>query len=301
MTMENNIKIALLGGDARQGYLAADMAKRGFETAVWGLGDQNIGEAVRCKDIISAIAGASAVVLPLPASADGMSINCPFALYEEKIKLSALLDITDVPIFGGRLDESFFSLASKKNKRLIDYFESESLQIRNAAPTAEGAVSIAMQHLNKTICGCAVAVIGYGRIGQMLAHLLAKMGARVSVAARNLKQLAQAESLGYDTVRLSNELLLGGLEPVCENGRFDIIFNTVPARLFDSSVIKALPDSVMIIDLSSVPGGVDFGAAKERGIKAIWALSLPGKYAPETAGKIIGNTLIELFEREGII
>jgi dipicolinate synthase subunit A len=50
-----------------------------------------------------------------------------------------------------------------------------------------------------------------------------------------------------------------------------------------------------------VPGGVDFAAAKERGINAIWALSLPGKYAPETAGKIIADTLDELFEIEGII
>ncbi|MBR4033426.1 MAG: dipicolinate synthase subunit DpsA, partial [Clostridia bacterium] len=62
-----------------------------------------------------------------------------------------------------------------------------------------------------------------------------------------------------------------------------------------------MPRSVVLIDLSSVPGGVDFGVAKEMGIKAIWALSLPGKYAPESAGRIIGDTLLEYFEGEGLI
>ena len=62
-----------------------------------------------------------------------------------------------------------------------------------------------------------------------------------------------------------------------------------------------MPRKILLIDLSSVPGGIDFGAAKDIGIKAVWALSLPGKYAPETAGSIICDTLMEYFEREGIL
>lgn len=298
--MEKNTKLALLGGDARQSYLASFLAERGFETAVWGLGDCDIGGAVRCKDIGSALKGSSAVILPLPASADGISVNCPLGLENEKLKLSLLLDLTDAPVFGGKFEETFIKAAKIGNKRIIDYFDSESLQIRNALPTAEGAVSIAMQHLNKTISGCQAAVVGYGRIGQMLSHLLSEMGAKVTVAARNYRQLAQAASLGCETVRLSSELPMGGLCPLCEKERFDVIFNTVPARLFDHAVIEKMPASVILIDLSSVPGGVDFGAAKEKGIKAVWALSLPGRYAPESAGRIIGETLLEYFEREGI-
>ena len=49
--MEKDIKLALLGGDARQGYLAAALASRGYECAVWGLGgEMGIGRAVRCRD-----------------------------------------------------------------------------------------------------------------------------------------------------------------------------------------------------------------------------------------------------------
>ena len=127
------------------------------------------------------------------------------------------------------------------------------------------------------------------------------MGADVTVAARNLRQLAEASSFGNKTIRISESSALWGLGALCDEGGFDVIFNTVPARLFDKEVIEMLPKSVLLIDLASVPGGVDFVAAKEKGINAVWALSLPGKYAPETAGKIIADTLCELFESEGIL
>ena len=50
----------------------------------------------------------------------------------------------------------------------------------------------------------------------------------------------------------------------------------------------------MIIDLASRPGGVDFEAAGELGLKTIWALSLPGKVAPITAGGIIRDTVLHM-------
>ena len=297
--MDKNIKLAVLGGDARQRYLASELAERGYETAVWGLGnDAHIGGAVKCRDPRSAITSASAVILPLPITLDGVTLNSES---EERLKLSAILDYCEVPIFGGKMSETFIDAAETRKRRVIDYFESDTMQIRNAVPTAEGAISIAMQHLDKTIMGARAAVVGYGRIGQMLAGLLLRMGADVTVVARNRLQLASARNFGAKTLRIDSELPRSGLLPLCEIGEFDVVFNTVPARLFDADLLSMMPRKMLLIDLSSVPGGVDFGAAKEMGIKAVWALSLPGKYAPETAGSIICDTLIELFEREGII
>ena len=60
--MNKNIKLAILGGDARQRYLARDLAERGFEAAVWGLGGEGkIGGAVKCRDPRSALISAAAV------------------------------------------------------------------------------------------------------------------------------------------------------------------------------------------------------------------------------------------------
>ncbi len=300
--MERDIKLALLGGDARQGYLAAALAARGYECAVWGLGRQmGVGGAIRCRDWRDAVRGANAVILPLPASLDGLNINCLFGNEDDKLKIVTLLNFVEVPVFGGRFDESANLFADSHKKRLIDYFDSESLRIRNAEPTAEGAVSIAMQKMSRTVRGCRAAVVGYGRIGKMLAHLLARIGAEVTVAARNGGQLAEAASFGYRTLRISENAPCRGLEKLLERDECDVIFNTVPARIFDGEVIERMDRDILIVDLASVPGGVDFAAAKDKGIEAVWALSLPGKYAPESAGAIIADVLDELFESEGII
>ena len=48
---------------------------------------------------------------------------------------------------------------------------------------------------------------------------------------------------------------------------------------------------MLIIDLASKPGGVDFDTAAQLGIKVVWALGLPGKIAPITSGEIIADTI----------
>lgn len=49
-----------------------------------------------------------------------------------------------------------------------------------------------------------------------------------------------------------------------------------------------------------VPAGVDFNAAKELGKKVIWALSLPGKTAPISSGKIIKDTILNILKEQGV-
>lgn len=51
--------------------------------------------------------------------------------------------------------------------------------------------------------------------------------------------------------------------------------------------------------LSPAPDGVDFEAAAELGVQVIWALSLPGKTAPVSAGKILARTISEILAAEG--
>ena len=127
---------------------------------------------------------------------------------------------------------------------------------------------------------------GYGRIGKILSKMLCGLGAHVSVEARKYADLAMIEGHGCEAMSLKE---LG--HHVHE---FDIIFNTVPAVLFDAELLKKVRKNTLIIDLASRPGGVDFEAAAKMGIKVIWALSLPGKVAPITSGAIIKDTIINV-------
>ena len=53
-----------------------------------------------------------------------------------------------------------------------------------------------------------------------------------------------------------------------------------------------------MIDLASLPGGVDFSAAQELGLESRAGTFLPGKTAPESAAEIIKQTVYTILEEE---
>ena len=54
--------------------------------------------------------------------------------------------------------------------------------------------------------------------------------------------------------------------------------------------------TIIIIDLASLPGGVDFEAARRYKTDAVRALSLPGRTAPKAAGEIIRKTIFNIIK-----
>ena len=296
--MKNNIKIALLGGDLRQ-YTAASVLSRGnWEINVWGLSPSGKDDGINfCSTYESAIADAVAIVLPLPASVDGSYLNCSFADSDKHIRLSDLLAVASSckVIVGGKIPAEFAANAEAKGIKVADYFESEEFQIENAYTTAEAALSIAMNSLNRNLCASKVAVCGYGRISKHLVRLLCALRADVTVAARKGSDLAWASSLGCKTLSIA-EGATPGILSLCRG--YDVIYNTVPHWLFGRDFLERVDKNTFLIDLASVPGGVDICAAKELSSNVLWATSLPGKYAPISAGELIASCVSDILSEE---
>jgi len=53
--------------------------------------------------------------------------------------------------------------------------------------------------------------------------------------------------------------------------------------------------------LKKLSAGVDFETAKALGVKTIWALSLPGKVAPITAGEFALDTIVNILREKGVL
>ncbi|WP_294552042.1 NAD(P)-dependent oxidoreductase [uncultured Pseudoflavonifractor sp.] len=106
-----------------------------------------------------------------------------------------------------------------------------------------------MEELPITIHGARVLVIGYGRVGRITAQRFQALGAKVSVAARKYADLAWAESLGLGVEQTGR--LLGWL---CS---YDLVINTVPARVLGEAELGDLKPGCLIIDLASKPGGAE--------------------------------------------
>ena len=294
-------KITVLGGDLRQYTAAVSLSGKNWDVALWGINisEKMDGNVRYYENYKEALNGAAAVILPLPASTDGIFLNCPFYSSSEKVRISDILNVAEKNsiIVGGRLSEDLFKCSAELGLSMFDYFVSEDFQIKNAYITAEAAVSIAMNSLNKNICGANIAITGYGRIAKHLVRLLLSMGAKVTVAARKTSDLAWSACNGCSTLRIGDTSELQKNIYELAYG-YDIIYNTVPKWLFDRSFLEIVDKSTFIIDLASVPGGVDIRAAKELGANVLWATSLPGKYAPVSAGNLIADCVNDILREE---
>ena len=285
-------KLALLGGDLRQMITARSLAAEGYEITVFAM-DTYAGDfgGVKCaSDLASAVADADLVVLPLPVTRDGERLHCPLS------RTDVLL--TDVfaamkpgqRTVGGKVSSDVRALAASYGITVTDYFEREELAVANAVPTAEGALAIAMAEVPYTIHGARCLILGYGRVAKALARILSAVGAVVTVAARKPQDLAWIDANGQTPLPFSD--LTRGEEPLA----YDIVFNTVPEQIAGADLLSRLPKDVLLLDLASAPGGFDHDWAKDHGYHILWALSLPGKTAPVTAGRIIGETIRRILE-----
>ncbi len=282
---------AVIGGDLRAAYLAGLLAQDGFKVITAGLDGTDLPPCVTgCTNLSQAVSLADCVVLPLPVTTDGTTLNAPFSrvrIQSEQI-LSALSP-TQFAV-GGGVPDAWRMLLNESGVTIHDYLEREELALLNSVPTAEGAVQLAMEELPVTLRGARVLVTGYGRVARALCSLLTAMGALVTVAARRCADRAAATAAGCAAVEI---------RAIAQAGDYDVIFNTVPALLFDAALLKKLDRSTLLIDLASRPGGVDFAAAAALQMKTVWALSLPGRVAPKSAADIIRQTVLNMLREEG--
>lgn len=282
---------AVIGGDLRSAYLAGLLAADGYKVITSGFDSTDLPPCVTgCTNPAQAATLADCVILPLPVTTDGANINAPFS--RMRITLDQVLNALQPGqgLVGGAVSDSVRREVESRGMTIHDYLRREELAISNAVPTAEGAVQLAMEELPITICGARCLITGYGRVAQALARLLAAMRADVTVAARSCAALAAAQAQGCTPLEL-NQLTAAG--------DFDVMFNTVPALLFTRELLQNIDKNTLVIDLASKPGGVDFTAAAELQIKTIWALSLPGRVAPKSAGAIIKSTILNMV-KEGL-
>lgn len=290
--MKHELNLCLLGGDLRQAHLARQLAEDGHRVRTFALeGALSPAPLLSLETDLSLLARADAVLLPMPVVGEDGLLFAP--LSTSRLLLHAILDQLSPAQFlcGGRTDPATSALARERGLTLHDYYAQEELVVANCVPTAEGCLQLAMEQLPITIQDARVLVIGYGRLGRITAQRFGALGARVTVAARKYDQLAWARCAGFDTER--TDQLVGWL---CG---CDLVVNTVPAPVLGAAELADLRADCLVIDLASAPGGVDRPAAQRLGRQVIWALALPGKVAPATAGSIIKLTIYHMLHDRG--
>ena len=149
--------IAFLGGDARMRLLAQMMAAEGYDVCSWEL--TGAPKPLALCDALKA----DIIVLPLPAEKNGY-------LSGTELTMESLLRSLrrEHRIFAGNVGNDASTLAQSLGLTITDYFASEELSVRNAIPTAEGAIEAAMKHTSVTLHGTPCLVLGFGRLSGTL-------------------------------------------------------------------------------------------------------------------------------------
>ena len=286
--MKNSINILIIGGDKRQLYMADFLEKAGFDISVYGTAEnkhkcvENIKKEIRKSD---------AVILPLPVSKDGKSINSTVPINESIDEIISFIG-GDTVVFGGMINKGIENKLKNKKIKYFDYFSREDLTVKNTVPTVQGILKVIIDNIDYTIHSSEIAVFGYGRVARITADVLSDIGAKVTVCARKKSDLVNANIKNMKSCYIKDFYTV--------STGYDIIVNTVPSVVIDRKILENIKSDCLIIDVSSAPYGVDFASAHELNIRAFQCPSLPGKVAPKTSGIIIAETIIDILKEENL-
>ena len=283
---------SIIGGDLRTIKLAKMLANEGNKIYTYGLEKaeelKDNSNIIFTEKISKAIPKDVEVVIgPIPFTSNGININAPFG--EKEISIREMIHYLEGKILiAGSISPEIYDMANDEYIEIIDIMKREELAVLNTISTAEGAIEIAISNTNKIIHGSEVLILGFGRIGKVLARKMAGLSAKVTCAARKDEDLAWIRAYGHKETNIN---ALG------ENlSQYDIILNTVPHLVLNKERLQYVKKDVLLIDLASNPGGIDKKEAKELNLKLVWALALPGKVAPVTTAEFIKDTIYNILK-----
>lgn len=276
----NTQKTVIFGSDCRFEYTEEYLRAQGFEVCRFS------------KELLSYLNSderePAVFILPLPFSRDKIRLNCSDA--DGRMFLDEFLSLLKKgdKVAGGLLTDSFRQAVCSVGATGYDYYDGKMIE-DNAVLTAK-AVLMLFDELKLDYKAEKIAVTGFGRTAKAIAKLLEAENADFTITARSETAQTQAGSRNCRFVKLKS--FTGELS------FFDIIINTVPALIFDEGMLSRIKKDAVIIDIASAPYGISDCLAEQYKLRLVRALSLPGRYLPDEAGRLIGRR-IELILKGG--
>ena len=275
-----SMNFCIIGGDLRSFFLAKILSKEKHEVTLYGF--DKLENFKECEKYDEMIRNSDNIVLPIPFSKDNQYVNMPFSNKDIAIReLSYYLE--NKTIFVGNIHQELKEDLHRKHNQVIDFMSKEEFAILNAIPTVEATIEIILKNTKKILQNSNCLIMGFGRIGKVLAYKLKGLSAKVTCMVTSEVEKAWAVAYGYETTRIEN------LQNNCTKFKqYDIIINTIPKVIFREE-LKGVKKETLIIDLASKPYGIDRNLVEQENLNFIEALGLPRK--------ISTNDISQIYER----
>lgn len=192
------MNISFIGGDLRIVELVKLLANDKNEICLFGLGQcEELSQFKQASNLDEALQNSEIVITSIPLSKNGKSVNTVFT--EKTILVEDFFNkARNQKIITGNITEEISEcIKPENNNEIIDVLKYEELTVMNVIPTAEGAIAIAMERSKITLHDSNCLILGFGRIGKILAKMLQGIGANVYCEARKQQDLAWIKAYGY--------------------------------------------------------------------------------------------------------
>ena len=278
------LKAAVAGGDTRQVYVAEALGENGFWVKTYGLPkDPGHSQVKKVSSLGEALEDADIIAAPVPFLKQGRIQGQEFFIDLTEANFLKYLKKGSLFCAGG-IPEDFLKKAGEKGILCFDYLKDPFTAMENTIATAEGAIAQAILRSPENLRGSSSLVIGYGRCGRTLAGYLQNMFCRTMVWEKDREKAAQAKAAGLEILE-ERELPRALTLPA-------FLFQTAPCVVLKKDLLKYIRKDTCIIDIASLPGGLDYPAAEELGLSPLHLPGIPGKYAPKASGEILALAAI---------
>ena len=162
-----------------------------------------------------------------------------------------------------------------ENKNLISFFNDMEVKQANDVLTIEGVLDKVNERDREYLC-----ILGYGNLGSKLSMVLSDYNLTIGT---NDEYLAKAFPRKFFLTTNKHAMKVYFRSS-------DYIINTVPDNIIDEDLLKCT--RARVLDIASFPYGMDRNVSKRYFNYELYS-SIPSKYNPEEAGKILAKKIIK--------
>ena len=236
------------------------------------------GRSLACKGALlrnaEKIGLGRALVLPIPTTRDKIHLKGSEILLEDIVKDAD----GDTLAIGYGMPEGFASALTARGASVYDAELDESFLERNAELTALATLGILLTSEKRALRDLSFGIVGFGRIGRLLARMLLFHGAAVKIYTSKSRTLLELGGVGLSCETSGKDADLSSV---------DILINTAPAVIFTDGV----PSGIRVIDLASGDNFPGTGVEKYP--------SVPAKMFPVSAGEALALGAVSFISERG--
>ena len=184
-------------------------------------------------------------------------------------------------IYCGNLSQDVQKILMQKKIKHVNLLENEIFAIKNAELTAEGVLSLIIENSEKSLQDNKILILGAGRVAKACANILKSLNLKFAIASYNKEKFPQNNFF-------SKKNYLGNAF-IKDLGKFDVIINTIPAKVFNDTTLDKIAPNAVFIETASVPC---LDETKAKHFNYIKAPGLPQKYCASSAGKLMMKNIL---------